>query len=272
LRRRWAVAGVVALLAAGLTMALARPAAGVVIDGFFVDDNNSIFEEDIDAIAEAGITRGCDSSGTRYCPDQSVTRAEMAAFLRRALNLPASATDRFTDDNQSILEDDINAIAEAGITRGCDSSGTRYCPDQSVTRAEMAAFLRRSLDLPSSIIQIPIGDHPALVCPGAGETCTLTVDVDADRPYMIKEGVFQVLPASGDEMAQFTASNTRFSLIVDGTRLEIVGLPLSEEGDIAFRRWQHTVTFAAGTHSLVGTWLWDGVQIQATTATIRAAG
>jgi len=73
-------------------------------------------------------------------------------------------------------------------------------------------------------------------------------------------------------MAQITASNTRFSLIVDGTRLEIVGLPLSEEGDIAFRRWQHTVSFAAGTHSLVGTWLWDGVQIQATTVTIRAAG
>ena len=92
------------------------------------------------------------------------------------------------------------------------------------------------------------------------------------HPTSSKEGLFQVLPASGDEMVQFTASNTRFSLIVDGTRLEIVGLALSEEGGIAFRRWQHTVSFAAGTHSLVGTWLWDGVQIQATTVTIRAAG
>ncbi|MCH7900360.1 MAG: S-layer homology domain-containing protein, partial [Acidobacteria bacterium] len=237
---------------------------------WFTDDQ-SIFEEDINAIAEAGITRGCDTTGTRYCPDQSVTRGEMAAFLRRALSLPTSATDWFTDD-QSIFEEDINAIAEAGITRGCDTTGTRYCPDQSVTRGEMAAFLRRSLGLPSSIIPIPIGDHPALVCPRAGETCTLTVEVDAGRSYMIKEGVFQVLPGSAAEMVQFTSPRTSFTLAVDGSGLELAALPLSEEGDIAFRRWEKSVSFTAGTHTLVGVWRWDGVQIQTTTVTVRAAG
>ena len=334
MKRRWAVAGVVVLLAVGLTVALAGPATGIVIDGFFVDDNNSPFEDDIDAIAEAAITRGCDGTGTRYCPDQPVTRGEMAAFLRRALVLPASEADWFTDDDNSIFEQDINAIAEADITRGCNPQATSlfcpdalvtrgemaaflrralglpasetdwftdddssifeedinaitdaritrgcspeatnlYCPWGAVTRGAMAAFLRRSLDLPSSIIQIPMGDHPALVCPGTGETCTLTVDLDAGRPYMIREGLFQVLPASDDDMVQFTGSGTRFTLTIDGSGLEVVGLPSSEEGDIAFRRWQYPISFTAGTYRLVGTWLWNGLQIQTTTVTVRAAG
>ena len=52
----------------------------------FVDDNGSIFETDIDRLGTAGITMGCNPpSNTRYCPDNPVTRAQMAAFLRRSL-------------------------------------------------------------------------------------------------------------------------------------------------------------------------------------------
>jgi len=43
-----------------------------------------------------------------------------------------------------------NAIHAAGITEGCGSDPLRYCPDGSVTRAEMATFPVRALDLPTS--------------------------------------------------------------------------------------------------------------------------
>jgi hypothetical protein len=52
----------------------------------FGDDDGSVFEGDIDRLATAGVTRGCNPpDNTDYCPDENVTRAQMAAFLHRAL-------------------------------------------------------------------------------------------------------------------------------------------------------------------------------------------
>jgi hypothetical protein len=52
----------------------------------FIDDDTSIFEGDIDRLGTAGVTKGCNPpSNDRYCPDSDVTRAQMAAFLHRAL-------------------------------------------------------------------------------------------------------------------------------------------------------------------------------------------
>jgi hypothetical protein len=69
----------------------------------------------------------------------------MATFLARALDLPASTADHFTDDNANKHESAINRVADAGITAGCDAS--RFCPDGVVTRAQMASFLVRALHL-----------------------------------------------------------------------------------------------------------------------------
>ena len=111
----------------------------------FDDDAGSIFEQDIGALAAAGITRGC--ARRHYCPEQPVTRGEMAAFLVRALDLAPSGSDPFDDDGGSVFEADIAALAAAGITRGC--APERYCPGEAVTRAEMASFLARGLGLRS---------------------------------------------------------------------------------------------------------------------------
>jgi SpoIID/LytB domain protein len=112
----------------------------------FVDIVGSVHYDAIAAIWERGITYGCNPpSNDRYCPTGSMTRGEMAAFLVRALDLPASGEDAFVDDGDSIFQDDINRLAAAGITRGCNPpDNDRYCPDQSVTREQMAAFLVRA--------------------------------------------------------------------------------------------------------------------------------
>lgn len=116
--------------------------------GPFWDDDDSIHQADIRALAEAGVTSGCGYG--RYCPDQPLSRGEMAAFLARALGLPPASTDYFSDDEGSVFEANINALAAAGITSGCGSG--RFCAEDPVTRGQMAAFLSRAFNLAPSLI------------------------------------------------------------------------------------------------------------------------
>ncbi len=129
-------------MAAFLTRALnlsAAPSAG------FIDTTGHIFAADIDKLAAAGITRGC-GDGTRFCPDSPVTREQMAAFLVRALSYTDQADNPFTDDDGSQFEIEIEKLAAAGVTLGCNPpANTLFCPKQSVTRGQMAAFLHRAL-------------------------------------------------------------------------------------------------------------------------------
>jgi hypothetical protein len=112
----------------------------------FTDIDASPFYDDILWAYQSGITTGCTS--TRFCPNNAVTREQMASFLVRALDLPATSHDYFTDDERSAHEADINRVAAAGITTGC--TATRYCPGAVVTREQMASFLARALNLPST--------------------------------------------------------------------------------------------------------------------------
>ena len=102
------------------------------VGDYYTDDAGSPYEPDINRLAEAGVTIGC--SETLFCPDAFATRAELASFVSRALALPEASRDYFTDDAGIIHEDDINRLAEAGLTNGC--GGDRYCPSDTVTRVE----------------------------------------------------------------------------------------------------------------------------------------
>ena len=117
----------------------------------FTDTAGLTHEQNINYIVTEGITLGCNSQGTHYCPDNPVTRAQMASFLTRALKLPIPTDPTigtFQDTQNNTHRNNIRAIAAAGITLGCDATGTRYCPTRNVTRAEMASFLARAFKLP----------------------------------------------------------------------------------------------------------------------------
>ena len=131
-------------------MVIGAALAALPPGGTFYDDDGNIHEASIEAIAAEGITRGCNPPlNDRYCPSSSVTRGQMAAFINRALDLPATSTDYFTDDDGTTFEGDLNAIAAAGITKGCNPPhNDRVCPHDSVTRGQMAAFLRRAFGYP----------------------------------------------------------------------------------------------------------------------------
>jgi hypothetical protein len=135
-------------MAAFLNRAMSLPPAD---RDYFTDDDDSIFENDINRVAAAGITKGCNPpANNHFCPGDTVSRGQMAAFLTRMLNLPPADRDYFTDDDNSIFENDINRFATAGITRGCNPpANTKYCPVSPVKRDQMATFLTRAMGLPT---------------------------------------------------------------------------------------------------------------------------
>ena len=93
--------------------------------GTFVDDDGNIHEGNIEAIAAEGITKGCNPPvNNRYCPGSNVSRGQMAAFLNRALRLPATSRDFFGDDDDSTFESDINRLARPGSPRAATLRGT----------------------------------------------------------------------------------------------------------------------------------------------------
>lgn len=112
----------------------------------FEDTQGHTFEVEIGWLVAQGITTGCDADGNRYCPDEPVSREQMATFLRRALALDPATDHGFTDVS-GLHAASVGAIADAGITAGCDADTRSFCPTHAVTRAQMATFLVRALDL-----------------------------------------------------------------------------------------------------------------------------
>ena len=103
----------------------------------------------IKQLAIEGITSGCGDGN--YCPETTVTRAQMSIFLLKAkyssAYTPPNPIGVFTDVPVGYWADKwIEQLAVEGITSGC-GAGT-YCPDNSVTRAQMAVFLVKTFNLP----------------------------------------------------------------------------------------------------------------------------
>ena len=183
-------------------------------EGTFRDDDESVHLANIERIADLEITQGCGQQ--RFCPSRTVTRAQMAAFLHRAVTRlygePGSAEVQLTDVGADVwyrsyaqwaaangvvrvtggafnpqgsvtradmaemlvaafdhltassefqdLFSDVSGIPyatiqamegiyDAGVTTGCGTNPLRYCPTKEVTRAQMASFLVRAINLAS---------------------------------------------------------------------------------------------------------------------------
>jgi anti-sigma factor RsiW len=104
----------------------------------------------IEQLAAEGITGGC--GGGDYCPEQAVTRDQMAVFLLRARHgsgyapPPASGTMFGDVPAGQWAAGWIEQLVVEGITSGCGAGA--YCPAQAVTRDQMAVFLVRTFSLP----------------------------------------------------------------------------------------------------------------------------
>ncbi|MCC6392391.1 MAG: S-layer homology domain-containing protein, partial [Bryobacterales bacterium] len=103
-----------------------------------------LFFDSITLLKLDDISAGC--GGTQYCPEEPMRRSEMAAFLIRSLygeTFTFPGTPYFTDVGTGhAYFRYIQKLREIGVTNGCTT--TTYCPDDTVTRGQMAAFIVRA--------------------------------------------------------------------------------------------------------------------------------
>jgi hypothetical protein len=103
----------------------------------------------IERVYAAGITGGCGAAPLQYCPEDVVTRAQMAVFLLRGIHGSSytppdvGVNTGFNDVSPGYWSSAwIKQLAAQGITAGCDSDN--YCPEAPINRAQMAVFLLRA--------------------------------------------------------------------------------------------------------------------------------
>ena len=111
----------------------------------------NIYAAWIEELQRQGLTAGC--GGGNYCPDSSVTRAQMAVFLLNTAYgpgyVPPPATGTLFDDVPlgSFADEWIENLVGRGITAGCSASPPLYCPGNPITRGQMATFITITFQL-----------------------------------------------------------------------------------------------------------------------------
>ena len=210
----------------------------------FIDDNGLFYENAADKLKTAGVTDGCNPPrNSKYCGGRSVTRGEIAAFLVRALGLvDDGGGDRYIDDDGSIFEGAIDKLGTAGITRGCNPpTNDRFCPNDHVTRGQMAAFLTRALGLtpidpspdvpagavriePGESIQSAVDSNPAgtVFVIKAGVHVRQTVSAKDDQRFVGEPGAI----LDGGDVAQFAFQGGGDGVIIEGLVIRRYANPL----------------------------------------------
>ena len=116
-------------------------------EGMFSDDEGSVHEFSIEQVAEWGITQGC--ADGRFCPAKTVTRAQMAAFLYRAVAHlygapePADAVGLSDVGADDWYQTYAQWAVANNVMRAPDGN---FRPQAAVTRADMAEMLVAAFD------------------------------------------------------------------------------------------------------------------------------
>jgi hypothetical protein len=171
-----------------------RQLAGSTADQGFKDVSSQGASADaVNRLASLGVVHG--TTPTTFDPGGLVRRDQMASFFVRMHELvygrefPLGPT--FGDTTGSVHESNVRRLVGAGITAG--TSATTYDPGGHVTRAQMASFLMRYVDLLVRLGEVEPMAFDALVLDGVGPdqvsaaipdyspailSCMLIVDAD----------------------------------------------------------------------------------------------
>ena len=128
----------------------------------------------IERLLDLRVTLGCAVEPLRFCPQDDVSRAQMATFLVKAFDLEPASSAGFGDviGGGSSHAASIDALAAVGVTEGCNRDPLRFCPRSSVTRGQMATFLARVLGL----VELPRRFRFVAIDTGYAHSCGVRVD------------------------------------------------------------------------------------------------
>jgi hypothetical protein len=148
----------------------------VHIGSSFLDvPKTHVFYPFIERILHSGVTVGC--AETNFCPDDAVTRFQMAVFISRVqaggdanviqaataqgqtYNCVSGGTSLFSDvppDNPFCRH--VHYIYATHVTTGCEPG--KFCPDANVTRGQMALFVSRAMAGSDAAVPLAYGPDP----------------------------------------------------------------------------------------------------------------
>jgi Beta-propeller repeat/S-layer homology domain len=142
----------------------------------------------VQKLMDLDITIGCSQNPPRYCPSDPVPRWQMAIFMVRArlalygAGFSSSPTPYFGDVPSNAVGGSfpfIQRAYEENVTGGCGRIPLQYCPDEAVTREQMAAFMMRGLFNETMYIgptaPYLTGASPHAVTLTAGTAITVTI-------------------------------------------------------------------------------------------------
>ena len=144
-------------------------------DSFTDVPRSQTFYKRIETLLHYGITAGC--TATTYCPNDPVSRANMAIFIAKGIagsgpKVPSSGTVGASPYNctaggvslfPDVLPTDsfckhVHYIAAKNVTAGCAGGG--YCPNDTVTRIQMASFVAKAIVAPLGGPGVPLSYGP----------------------------------------------------------------------------------------------------------------
>lgn len=99
-------------------------------------------KDEIEFLANRLVIQG--TTPETFEPNKPITRAQFAALISRSLGLQSTGENPFSDTQGKWYESDIQALFEAGITKGTTAS--TFNPEAPITRQQAAAFMARILD------------------------------------------------------------------------------------------------------------------------------
>lgn len=118
------------------------------------DLNNHWATDYTDRLIGMGVMKGFEDQSFR--PNESVTRAQFASIIARALGLKASGSAAEFADQSNIpawAAGDVAAAVESGIIKGYESGGqTVFKGSEKITRAEMSVMLANALNTGSATL------------------------------------------------------------------------------------------------------------------------
>lgn len=210
------------IIAKGWTL----PACAVVFTDVSCSDTDA---RHIRLVYDKGITGGCSTNPLQYCPDGTLTRAQMAVFLVKGYKpdgfAPPACQGTFTDVTCSgpyaSFAPWIEQLYRDGVTSGCNTSPLQFCPGNTVGEWEMLVWLAKAPgSSPGSTFwsayhPVPRGsiytfrdEHNRIVTEMAGGTSgstTATLSVTRDNVFLgnLLVGSYVASPAGW----QYTASD-----------------------------------------------------------------
>ncbi len=194
----------------------------------------------IQKMGELGITDGC-ATGL-FCPTDTVPRYQMAIFTVRArlalygASFSYNSTPYFADvpvnvEGGTTTFPFIQRAYEEHVTNGCGTNPLVYCPDELVTRGQMASFIMRSLFNKTTILG-PTAPQVTGVAPntmaatvGAQITVTITgvnTSFQTGDTVTVPSGMLAVSNVVVNSATSITATLTANSTVAAGPQALVV--------------------------------------------------